>query len=75
MNKSNKNPPESAELDLISIVKTWPDRLKQTGVRQEDAAAESGISTGLLSHYLNGINLPTIGKFQDFENWLRGRGV
>lgn len=75
MKNSKKDRHESAELDLTAIVKTWPDRLRATGVKQEDAASESGISTGQLSQYLRGINNPNITRFQAFENWLRGKGV
>lgn len=75
MKKSNNIPADSAELDLVAIVKTWPDRLKSAGKTQEVAAAESGVSEGQLSQYLRGINMPGIKKFQDFENYLRGLGV
>lgn len=75
MSKSKKNTAESGELNLIAIVATWPERLKAAGKKQEDAAAESGISVGQLSQYLRGINAPGIEKFQDFENYLRRLGV
>lgn len=73
--KKTKNINTQSALDLSAIVATWPNRLKVAGKKQEDAAAESGISTGQLSQYLRGINVPTITKFQDFENYLRGLGV
>lgn len=66
---------QNPEVNLCEIVKTWRDRLKASGKTQEQAAEESGISTGQLSQYLNGINSPNIRQFEKFENYLRGLGV
>lgn len=76
MKKSNNIPTESVEIDLVAIVATWPERFKMSGKTQEEAAAESEISTGQLSQYLRGLGgTPSIQKFQNFENYLRGLGV
>lgn len=63
------------KIDLISVVSTWRGRIKAAGKTETQAASESGISTGQLSQYLNGVNTPNITKFEKFENYLRGLGV
>ena len=66
---------EKEKVDLISVVSTWRNRIKSANKTETQAASESGISTGQLSQYLNGINTPNIKKYEKFENYLRGLGV
>lgn len=66
---------KNSHINLTETVLTWKDRLKKAGKTQDQAAAESGISTGQISQYLSGKNSPNITKFEQFENYLRGLGV
>ena len=63
------------EINLTEIVKTWRSRIKLAGKTEPQAAEESGITKGQLSQYLNGKNVPSIAKFEQFENYLRKLGV
>lgn len=64
-----------ADLDLKSMISGWRDRIKKAQKTEEQAATESGLTKSQLSQYLNGKNVPTITKFEQFENYLRGLGV
>ena len=66
---------DNETINLSETVNTWRDRIEQAGKTEKQSALESGISTGQLSQYLNGINSPNIKKFEQFENYLRGLGV
>lgn len=65
----------SPDLNLCETVRTWRGRISKAGKTEEAAATESGLSKSGLSQYLSGKNSPTIKKFEQFENYLRGLGV
>ena len=62
-------------LPLGEILKTWRWRIAKADKKEYVAAQESGLSRGQLSDYLNGKVVPTITKFEQFENYLRSLGV
>lgn len=64
-----------SEINLSETVKTWRSRIAASGKTEQQAATESGVSTGQLSNYLNEKNSPNIKKFEQFENYLREIGV
>ena len=64
-------PAESA----VASFKAWPDRLRAAGASQTDAVKATGLSSGQVSSYLNGVNVPTITNFDIFEDYLRKMGV
>lgn len=63
------------KVELSSVVKTWGKRLKNAGKTYDDAAKETGLYKSQISQYINGVNTPSITKFEKFENYLRGLGV